>query len=260
LLQSNLKQLIANKFGRAATHYDQAARLQRYAGEQLWKGLDLSKTLGVTLDLGCGTGLQITQLLQHSQQLLALDLSAGMLHHAKGKYTEGDIYWLRGDAETLPLADGSVDTVYSNLMVQWCNDLPAVLAEVRRVLRPGGKAVISTLLDGSLKELKSAWRSVDNFQHVNSFLSAEKLEKMLAAAGFTESALICDELILTYQRLASLTRELKSVGANVVTDEKRQATLGKQDIQKLLAGYEPFRLPNDQIPATYNIGIMKLTR
>lgn len=67
------------------------------------------------------------------------------------------VEWLVADAESLPFPSDSFDVVFSNLMVQWCDDPRTVFAECRRVLRPGGRLVLSTLLEGTLTELKQAW-------------------------------------------------------------------------------------------------------
>ena len=55
-------------------------------------------------------------------------------------------------------------------MLQWCEKPELVLQEAHRVLKPGGLAVISTLLDGTLQEFKQAWAQVDQYQHINQFL------------------------------------------------------------------------------------------
>jgi hypothetical protein len=57
------------------------------------------------------------------------------------------------------------------------------LREIQRVVKQGGKAWFSTLLDGSLTELKNVWRKVDAYQHVNAFLSSKQVKLALAQAG-----------------------------------------------------------------------------
>ena len=74
--------------------------------------------------------------------------------------------WLRpfervcADAQALPLRDGSVDLIVSNLMLQWC-DPDAVFAEFRRVLAPSGLLSFSAFGPDTLSELRTAWRQVD---------------------------------------------------------------------------------------------------
>src|SRR5690606_13347117 len=103
-----------------------------------------------------------------SAEILGLDLAEGMLRFARLE-RPGRSHWLCGDAEALPLASASVDLVYSNLSIQWCENLPLLLAELRRVLRAGGKLVLTTMGPRTLRELKSAWQEVDGYVHVNRF-------------------------------------------------------------------------------------------
>ncbi len=74
----------------------------------------------------------------------ALDLSAGML--AQAQRNDAAQHYLLGDIEALPLPDACVDLAWSNLAVQWCDDLRAAIGELYRVARPGGRVAFSTLL------------------------------------------------------------------------------------------------------------------
>jgi malonyl-CoA O-methyltransferase len=61
----------------------------------------------------------------------------------------------------MPLADNSVAHIFSSLALQWCENIPALMFEIERVLQPGGTAVIATLGPDTLRELRSAWAKVD---------------------------------------------------------------------------------------------------
>ncbi|WP_254491521.1 methyltransferase domain-containing protein, partial [Salmonella enterica] len=76
---------------------------------------------------------------------------------------------LCGDAAALPLADNSVDVIFSNLCLQWVDDLPAVFAGFRRVLKPGGLLVCSTFGPETLVELNEAFAAADDRPHVSRF-------------------------------------------------------------------------------------------
>lgn len=121
------------------------------------------------VDLGCGTGYFSRALERRfgAAEGLAVDIAEGMLRHARAR--GGASHFIGGDAERLPLRDGSCDLLFSSLAIQWCADLPAVLAEARRVLRPGGVLAFSSLCVGTLGELRDSWRVVDGFVHVNRF-------------------------------------------------------------------------------------------
>ncbi|MEJ2391943.1 MAG: methyltransferase domain-containing protein [Gammaproteobacteria bacterium] len=159
------KQQARRSFSRAAQEYDAAAVLQREVGNRLIERLGyINFTPRTVLDVGAGTGY-CTALLQKQYPkayVLALDIAYPMLTHARSKSS----WWTRmrrktaylcADAETLPLADNSVDMVFSNLTLQWINQLEHTLAEFARVLRPGGMLLFSTFGPDTLFELREAW-------------------------------------------------------------------------------------------------------
>lgn len=156
------KQSIARGFGGASATYDGASRLQKIMGNAMlaeFAGIPVPESI---LDLGCGTGWFCQKLAEKypDSVITGADLSPGMLAEAF-KRNPGAVHWLCSDAEQLPLADNSVDLIFSNLMIQWSTRPAMVLRECRRILRPGGRLAISTLLDGTLSELKQAWAEAD---------------------------------------------------------------------------------------------------
>ena len=225
------KTAIARDFGAASKTYNPAARLQRYMGQVMMEQVlaqDCPPVAGAgyqVLDLGCGTGWFTSQLAEMfggpETSVTGVDLSAGMLDYARAAGAPG-IRWLVADAESLPLEDNSLDLVFSNLMIQWCRDSAGVLAECRRVLRPGGQLFISTLLDGTLDELRTAWYQADpEHEHVNRFESesafrGQALDELPGPRVFTES------IVLDYPSPLALLAELKAIGAGFKGSSRRR--------------------------------------
>jgi len=135
------KRQVAASFSRAAASYDAVAELQRGVGESLLSALPEGFSPRRWVDLGCGTGYFSRALERRfgAAEGLAVDIAEGMLRHARAR--GGASHFIGGDAERLPLRDGSCDLLFSSLAIQWCADLPAVLAEARRVLTHELKAL-----------------------------------------------------------------------------------------------------------------------
>ena len=166
---------LARTFGYASESYDTSARLQRFSGKHLLPWLPNRNDLTV-LDLGSGTGFFTELLASKYHNVIGLDLSRKMLRFAKDTRTN-DISWVEGDALSLPLQENSVDFIYSNLVIQWCEPLDVAISEMMRVLKPGGLLIFTTLMDGTLHELKSSWKQVDDDQHVIDFKTERELDK-----------------------------------------------------------------------------------
>ena len=140
---------VRRAFARAASTYERHDALQREVESRLFDSLDYydGKPQRV-LDIGCGTG-RGTALLKkrwRDAEVVALDLSMSMLREARRNRG-----WLRpfervcADGQALPFPDRSMDVVYSNLCLQWCDSPRPLLAECARVLKPGGFMVASSL-------------------------------------------------------------------------------------------------------------------
>lgn len=103
------------------------------------RGLDV-------VDLGCGTGRHTAWLADAGARVTALDFSDGMLERARRKVSAGAVRFLIHDLhEPLPFGDASFDAVVSGLVLEHLRDLRAFFAEVRRVLRRSGRAVVSAM-------------------------------------------------------------------------------------------------------------------
>lgn len=249
------KRRVASSFSRAAASYDSVARLQRAVSEQLLNFLPppANKQDFQLLDLGCGTGYVTEQLArrQAPAQVLGLDLAEGMLQFAR-RERSGISRWLCADAEALPLASDSIDLVYSSLSIQWCEQLPQLFDELRRVLKPGGELLFSTLGPRTLWELKAAWQQVDGFVHVNRFQPQAGVEAALLRAGFGQLQWRRDERVLRYRDLSELTRELKALGAHNVNRGQPEGLTGRRKILALKDAYEGYR-SEGFLPASYEV-------
>jgi malonyl-CoA O-methyltransferase len=244
-------------FDRAAKNYDAAAILQREVGQRLYERLDYITIQPKTvLDLGCGTGFLTQKLLKQypKAELIALDIAVNML-----KETQKCGGWFRkpklvcADAEALPLKNASVDLMISNLMLQWCNDLPASFAEMRRVLKPNGMVLFSSFGTDTLKELRASWQVVDQYTHTSTFADIHDVGDALMQAGFAQPVMDMDMITMTYHSVRELMQDLKQIGANNAHHSQRKSLTGKQRLLACEQAYQCYQQADGLYPATYEV-------
>jgi malonyl-CoA O-methyltransferase len=256
------KQAIAKSFGRAASQYDSAAHFQRWVGSELSNKIP-AKPVSSILDLGCGTGYFSDALCEQfpAAQYIGLDLSEDMVRYSQKLRSTEQHAWLTADAESLPFKTDSLDLVYSSLSIQWCSNLRAMFSEVHRVLKVGGVFVFSSLVDGSLYELKRAWSEVDSAQHVNEFAFIDDYKQALSGLGYSVTTLNVEEKVLRYNKVNELTRELRTLGAHNITAHRPTNMTGKQKLKQFVSAYESFRQSDGMLPATYQVlwGVLQKT-
>ena len=254
---------VAQSFGASAGAYDSAATVQAQIALRMLTRMPLvgASPDKIWLDLGCGTGY-VSQFLKEQNKDLAglvhMDIAEHMVHKARSKAHAGrsSSYWLAGDAEQLPLADGSLAAVLSSLMLQWCFRSLNVFKEIQRSLEPSGWLLFSTLGPDTLCELKQAWRAVDNFVHVNEFKPVENLKRELQQAGFVEIDIQRFPLQLEYSELLPLLKNLKAIGAHNMNVGRNKGLTTVNRLRRLEREYEKFRV-NGKLLATYDVVICR---
>ena len=110
----------------------------------------------VVADIGCGNGFDLRQLVpdRRCRHAFAVDLSAGMLGAMGGDLRDsGRVTPIQADAQRVPLRDGGVDVALCMHMLYHVPSIEAAVGELRRIVRPGGTALISTVGGGSLTEI-----------------------------------------------------------------------------------------------------------
>jgi malonyl-CoA O-methyltransferase len=249
---------VRRAFARAASSYHAAAVLQQEVAKRLLESLDYleDKQPQVVLDVGSGPGHSSAAMKKRwpKAQVIALDLAQPMLVEARKQAG-----WWRpfsrvcADARALPLADNSVDVIFSNLCLQWVEDLPAVFAGFRRVLKPGGLLVCSTFGHDTLVELRAAFAQADDTEHVSRFVEIAQFGDALLAAGFRDPVLDRDMFTLTYDDLPALMRELKAIGATNAMHDRRHTLTGRGRFAAARAAYEPLRGADGKLPSSWEV-------
>lgn len=244
------KQQVARQFSRAAASYDQAAHIQQQAMNQTLN--QLKHIHGHWADIGCGTGAAIPGLIQQgANRVTGIDLSEGMLSYAKQQH-HGAAEFILADADSIPLANQSLEGIFSSLMLQWSEDLAHTLKEWNRLLKPTGTLAFATLISGTQKELKQAWQAIDNAPHVNEFLSENEVLQRLSESGFSITQTTSSCLQESFNSMPTLLRHLKDIGATNVNPGRRQGLGGRNALKKLEESY-PRADPNAPYVLSYEL-------
>ena len=259
-------------FARAAATYDEAAALQREIGARLAERLDYVKLApSMILDAGCGTGEAVGDLGVRFPvaRVVALDVALPMVVAARARVRAGRSALRRllrpfasraavapafvcGDIGALPLAAGSCELIWSNLALQWVNDLPQAFAEFRRVLKVGGLLSFTTFGPDSLREVRAAFAGVDDSTHTNRFIDMHDIGDMLVHAGFADPVMDMEQVTLTFDTPKSLVVELKAIGATNRTRGRPRGLMGRARWSRAIAGLERLRR-DGRIPATFEV-------
>ena len=260
------KSRVRDSFDRAAETYDAAAVLQKFVRTEMLSRLDLVAMQPTRiLDAGCGTGHASAALMKKypKAELVSLDLALGMLrktqsvnaslaNRIKRVFGQAQQNLLCADIEQLPLADASVDMIFSNLAIQWCNDLDAAFAGIHRVLRTDGLLTFSTLGPDTLKELRAASKTDAARVSVSRFFDMHDIGDALVRAGFSAPVLDVERVVLTYENAIDVMRDLKAIGAHNAADGRGRGLQGRDFLKKITANYEQFRR-DCKLPATFEV-------
>jgi malonyl-CoA O-methyltransferase len=263
---------VRRAFARAVDTYDAGAALQREIGARMAERLDYVKiTPAAILDAGCGTGEAIGDLgvRYPAARVVALDIALPMVMTARRRVGAGRSAFRRllrpfasrgavepafvcGDINRLPFAGVAYDLVWSNLALQWVNDLPRAFAEFRRVLKVGGLLSFTTFGPDTLREVRSAFTGLDGHTHTNRFVDMHDIGDMLVHAGFADPVMDMEYVTLTYDSPRALLAELKAIGATNRTRGRPTGLMGRARFARALARLDALRR-DGRIPATFEV-------
>ena len=248
---------IRSAFEKASAHYDEYSILQRTITDRLTESLDEIKIKPISiLDLGSGTGYgsKILHKKFKDAHIYQIDVSEGMLSMSREKapiFFSKD-HFICADANRLPFKENHFDLVVSGLMLQWCNNLDVVFAEIKHLLSENGVFLFSSFGPDSLKELRDCWARVDDYVHVNAFIDMHDIGDALMRNSLMFPILNMEKIVLTYNECRQLMNELKHIGAQNINHGRRKTLTGKKRLEKVFECYEKYRF-NGKLPATYEV-------
>jgi malonyl-CoA O-methyltransferase len=252
------RRAVIRAFNRAAPNYEATAKLQRQVRADLLDRLQFFPLKPAqVLDLGAATCQSTRQLHQRfpRAQVLALDIAEAMLHaapEARWPWQRTGFARVCADATALPLRPQSVDLIFSNLMLHWCDQPQQLFGEFVRVLKPGGLLLFSTFGPDTLGELRAAWAAADDQSHVSLFADMHELGNGLMQAGLAEPVLDVEHHRLHYADARALMHELKLLGAHNAAHDRARGLTGRGRLDRMRSAYESLR-EQKGLPATFQV-------
>ena len=253
-LNKELKKSTESKFSKAAASYNTHANVQKHAASDLFAlikpGINKNK---LCVDLGAGPLVNTHTLQSMFASVIAMDLSINMLQSSDLTAPK-----ICADMDNLPLQANSVDVIYSNFAVQWSANFSALMQSLYNILKPGGRAYISTVVEGSLNEIKTAFAALDSNSHINTFNSELFINQSVQKAGFTinsaKKRIYTDEYTTPLKAIASI----KAIGATTQNHTNtRQGLLTKSALQKVCSAYP---LINNKACVSYHVVLLSLQK
>jgi SAM-dependent methyltransferase len=172
----------------------------------------------------------------------------------------GTIASVMADEEALPFRDASLDLLVSALALQFVNDLPGTLIQVRRALRPDGLFLAAMIGGDSLAELRAAFAEAEAeieggvSPRVAPFADLRDLGALLQRAGFALPVTDVDRVTVRYDSPMALMHDLRRMGAGNALTERRRTPLRRATLRRMLEVYaERYADADGRIRATFEI-------
>ena len=162
--------------------------------------------------------------------------------------------------EALPLRPGSLDLAVSALAFQFVNDLPGVLAQIRRALRPDGLLLAAMFGGDTLTELRQSFAAAETEMEgglsprVAPFADLRDLGALLQRAGFALPVTDVDRIVVRYDSAFALMADLRRMGATNILLERRRTPTRRATMLRMAQIYgERFADPDGRIRATFDV-------
>ncbi|MEL6569182.1 MAG: methyltransferase domain-containing protein [Pseudomonadota bacterium] len=202
---------------RAARHFQDYDFLKARVSSQMAERLaDTSHDFELGLDLGCHGG-QLAHALLNSdkvQAMLGVDTSPSMSETAQSSGLKATIW----DGATLPFQEGQFDLVASALSLHWVNDLPGVLIQANRLLKPDGLFLAAYFGAGTLSELRECLMRAETeltggaTPRISPLPGLQDSAALLQRAGFALPVADVDTITVRYDTMFNLIEDLRGMG------------------------------------------------
>ena len=230
----------------AAKTYDSNAKIPNLIADRLLDRLDFIRLKPAwIMDFGMRTGYTTWYLKEryNTASTVGMESSLPMLlqggNGVAGEYT------------SLPFADRSIDLIFSNLAFHWSVNLQQTLEECRRVLKPKGLLLFSTVGPETLKELRESFS--DGKWHVHAFYDMHDVGDILTYLSFVDPVMDMEEVTVYYSSIFQLLKDLKLTGARNAAKGRCKGLTGKMRWEHMLKSYGEKRNESGALPVTLEV-------
>lgn len=242
-----------DRYARGAIAHD--FLLQRVAEDYSERLAIVRRTFSAGVNAGAYHGI-VSRALRRAANVTSMsdiEISPALLAQCDGPS-------ILADAETLPLAPESADLIVSGLAWQFVNDLPGILAQARRALKPDGLLIASVLGGQTLQELREAWLLAETdisggaSPRVAPFADIRDLGGLLQRAGFALPVADADTFRVTYESPLALMKDIQAMAASNMLVERRRVPVTRRLLMRAAEIYsERFAVADGRVPATFEI-------
>ena len=253
------RRIVRLRRDRAAGRLGEHDFLLKEVSERLVDRLDdVRRCFPTALDLGCHRGECSALLAGRAgiETLIQCDLSTAMVSGRSG-------LCVVGDEEALPFGDASLDLVVSALSLHWVNDLPGVLLQVRRALKPDGLFLAAMIGGNTLQELRQALAEAELAEEggfsprISPFADVRDIGNLLQRAGFALPVVDIDTITVSYADPFRLLADLRGMGESNAVALRRKTPTRRATLFRALDIYRTrFAGADGRVPATFQVIFM----
>jgi SAM-dependent methyltransferase len=232
--------------------------LDRVADDFAERLAAVRRRFDVAIDLGT-PGTSVRAALSRVDSIVTL-IAANATPEGRAPQAEKTERRIVADEEALPFRDASLDLVVSALSLQFINDVPGVLVQIRRALKPDGLLITALVGGETLTELRQAFAAAESeieggaSPRVAPFVDVRALGDLSQRAGFALPVTDSDRYTLRYDSVFGLMHDLRRMGATNTLLARRRTPLRRATLMRMAEIYaQRFADPDGRVRATFEI-------
>ncbi len=249
------RRLLRDRLARAAQLGPATFLLERVADDLAARLSAVLRRFDLAVDLGTPSDAVRGALASRIETVVSVHRMAG---RPKGR--EAGALAMAADEEALPFRDASLDLVVSALALQFVNDLPGALIQIRRALKPDGLLLAAMIGGESLFELREAFALAEAeveggvSPRVAPFADLRDIGSLLQRAGFALPVTDVDSVVVRYDNALALMADLRRMGATNIMIERRRTPTRMATMLRMSEIYaKRFSDPDGRIRATFDV-------